>query len=296
MKLHFWIMGVVAGVVVTQSSYVFRSPDLGVIELEGICEVDVKAMNCWSPDGKPNPKLAELAGARFLAKPNETLPLRFKKRNLLLVLRSIQKANGAGSFYGEIETTDGIRTEESSLVGEDSGQERYNYFWLRPADNDTKTSLTLFYHFQLADKAKLEMKKGAKADVGPLSLEIESVTESPTPVHGGLYEEESNKAWFIKYSVRRTREIDGDPLIYGDPLDLKGSPIQDVDSKGNPVAPKKSPYGVRMYKSLFAERTSDLPGNYFQCLVRPDRISKVDLRVSLKKKIIFENVALIPSP
>lgn len=298
--LSFAVLGAI-GLTTGQTNYSYQSEDYGLIEVAGVCSVTTDDVKCWDPQGKPSPKITELATAHFLVNSNNELRLRFRKRNRLIVLRTIARQNAKASFYGDLESGSGIRTNQAGNIGYESGQEAYKLFWYYPLDTETSVDLTSYLQVQMSQGASMPLKEGSEAKFGAYTIKITGISEAAAneaPYYGGV---PGGKTWKITYTM--TGPTEGEvPQIYPTPLDAKNQAIVNVDKDGNPTKPPKTQgmgNGFGPYpQQLFYVGGYASAGNvgYWFSRIKPDKIGLLQIGGSNRRKISFKGIALEPNP
>lgn len=230
MKLWVGVLSLLGGSLAVQSGHRYESEEYGLLEVAGACSANAEEVRCWDPAGKPNQKLTELITAHFLANPNSELRLRFRKRNRLLVIRTIARQNTRVSFYGELEGKSGVRASQSGTIGHESGQESHRLYWYYPPDDELATDVTTYLNMPLSSASNVAVKEGAEAKLGAYTVKVLGTAEASANEAYGMGYAATGKVWRISYSI--AGPIDQEwPQLQPIPMDAKGQPIVAVDKK-----------------------------------------------------------------
>jgi hypothetical protein len=290
----------VLGLAANQNSYTYQSEDFGLLEVAGVCSVTSEEVKCWDPQGKPSSKITELATAHFLVNSNNELRLRFRKKNRLIVMRTITKQNAKASFYGDLESNSGIRTSQAGNIGYESGQEAFKLYWYYALDTEASVDLTSYLQVQVSLAGTLSAKEGSETKLGAYTIKITGISEATAneaPYYGGA----PGKTWKITYAISGPTEQEV-PQVYVAALDAKNQPILYVDKDGNPTKPPKNPpmgggFGPYPQQLVY-------PGGYvgssnigyWFSRIKPEKIGSLQVNGSTRRKITFKGIALEPTP
>lgn len=297
MKIWVGILSLAGASLFAQSGYRYESDDFGLLEVAGACSVSTDEVRCWDPSGKPNTKLSELVTAYFLSNPSSDLRLRFRKRNRLLVMRTIVRQNARASFYGDIEGKSGMRASQSASIGHETGQESHKLYWYYPAEDELVTSLTASLSMHLSSTSSLSLKEGSEAKLGAYTVKVLGITEASTNEVYGMGGRNGGKAWKIAYSFAGPTDREW-PQIQPIPIDSKGMPIVAVDNNGNPTKAVEGQGGFSSYSPqlFYSGGLQGANTGIWYSRIRPDKIGNLALSGSTKRTIVFKDVALEPSP
>ncbi len=262
----------------------YWSPDMGELEIVGVCNADPEAFACWKPDGTPDAGLTKETKAFFSLR-KWFRPSGLKDANRVVVTRWTDRA-GRGGFYGDLKTGNGQPLYNSGV-----------------ADAREKDPTLLFYNWLTApDAASIDLTAQAilrTAESRPVPLEVGSAFQSPT----GTYkvasleemplpedrEESSRRIWRFELAWIPKKPGTPRPPAGFDAVDGSGRIIQAAGSDGDPATPNAG-----WPKSPNAPVILNYRNDVWDSRVRPDKMAGLKIREYERRSIAFKNVRLQP--
>jgi hypothetical protein len=280
--------------------YSLRIPGRGWIQMAGVCNADPQQITCWKPTGEPDAKLSEFLNAYYLVNPQQRLEIRYKHRSLMMVMKSMfSPGAGQGNInFNNINVDPGGQLYQQGTIGYGGqGEESTTFFWYYPTEDLAKVDTTAVLN-ATTDPVKCSLVLGAEARLQGGTVRITKIErgsdKDPNP-NINVYDASAGKRgphWVVSYVLTG----DGpEPVtsIYASVFDRDGAPINQVDDKGNPTAPRPGRFGfngIQPNRAVVGVRPNEITLG-----VNPDKVGSISISGTAQKKVMFKNVTLQPN-
>ena len=162
--------------------YSYRMPGKGWISIAGVCNADPEQISCWKPSGEPNPKLSELISAYYLVNPQQRLEIRYKRRSLMIITKSLLgnfPGQGNLSFNGLQVDPGGQLNQQGSIGYGGQGEETTSFSWYYPAEGLTSIDATAMLNIS-TESVKVELKVDEVARLSGGRVQLRRSRRFPT--------------------------------------------------------------------------------------------------------------------
>jgi len=265
------------------NDYAYQVEGVGRVAIDGVCSVNPSGVDCWRPDGASDPRLTADVDAQLQVNGADSLRLKFRSRNLLLVSEVPSNPNGFGSFRlpptavgpGELLPPQGLQQR---------GRTVYYLDWLQVPNELDRIDLTLMMPIRLPN-ARLAPKAGAIAKVGDGTVTF----SAPKRIPG----QESNPpslhlAWTMDYVLANVPS-EAKVMLHPFAVSKDGKRLDfDPRSIEPPAVPNSRHFGI-------AEATADVADTaHLMFFCNPREIPFIELHPSYIRQILFPNIFLHP--
>jgi len=266
---------------------VFKKPGYPEVKIVGVCDISFDRTDCWDTAGRRFSELSQRITAYYKEKKYSTLTVRPGVKNRWVVI--------------ERETSESLADIQFSVSmaryagGIDSSfRSGYALEWVRldKLKEDTTTDLVTNFGRSLPAIA-LEVKSGARANIGGLSIEIENFgRKKPARMWDADYSwgGEFQFAIYARCKVMRDLDQRFTSILA---IDKKGQPVNLVDNAGKPVSGSDSQStGAKSVQFL---TTGAIPTEVeFITNVDPAYLSQLKISHRQEEQVIFQNIPLDP--